>query len=115
MNPLLPEILDSKLAENLVQIRLRVDENLACFPGHFPDFPILPGAVQLDWAVQLGRQFLKVSGEFAGMEQIKFQSPILPGSIVNLELSFDPQKNRLGYSYRQEEKPCSSGFILLSA
>lgn len=115
MNPLLPEILDSHQADNQVSLKLKVAEDLACFPGHFPEFPILPGAVQLDWAMRLARQFLNVPGKFAGMEQIKFQSPILPGSTVSLSLTFDPQKNRLGFSYRQEEKPCSSGYILLSA
>lgn len=115
MNPLLPEILDSHQADNQVQLSLKVRENLACFPGHFPDFPILPGAVQLDWVMQLGRQFLDLRGEFAGMEQIKFQSPILPGSIVSLSLSFEPEKNRLIFSYSQGQNRCSSGFILLSA
>ena len=114
MNTLLPEILDSQLAENQAQIRIKVAEDLACFPGHFPGFPILPGAVQLDWAMLLARQFLNVSGKFAGMEQIKFQSPILPGNIVSLNLTYETEKNRLGFSYRREEKPCSSGYILLS-
>lgn len=115
MNPLLPEVLDSRQTDNQLQLSLKVGENLACFPGHFPGFPILPGAVQLDWVMQLGRQFLKFPGEFAGMEQIKFQSPIRPGSVVSLILNFEAEKNRLGFSYSQGQNRCSSGFILLSA
>jgi 3-hydroxymyristoyl/3-hydroxydecanoyl-(acyl carrier protein) dehydratase len=35
--------------------RLRVPPTLEHFRGHFPGFPILPGVVQLDWAVRFGR------------------------------------------------------------
>ena len=52
---LLPQVLSSTASGDRATYRIRVPPALEHLRGHFPGFPILPGIVQLDWAVRFGR------------------------------------------------------------
>ena len=41
-----------------VELDLAIGPELIYFQGHFPGYPVLPGIVQIDWAVQLADQYL---------------------------------------------------------
>lgn len=58
---------------------------LACFRGHFPGAPILPGVVQLQWATTLVERVLSASA-FAGLARVKFKAPVYPGAVLRFEL-----------------------------
>jgi hypothetical protein len=66
-----------------------IDPSLPVFAGHFPDNPILPGIVQIDWAVTAAQEAFEQTPEnrFRGMSQIKFKAPVPPGSWLRLTLS----------------------------
>ena len=63
---------------------------LAAFEGHFPQAPILPGVVLLDWAVRLGREAFGLSGGMLRMETLKFQQLVRPGAELNVALTWAP-------------------------
>ena len=86
---------------------------LAHFPGHFPGTPILPGVVQVDWAMNLSQRLMDLPPRFAGMEVLKFQQLVRPGDRISLTLRFDPERSKLHFAYRNGEAACSSGRILL--
>jgi hypothetical protein len=67
---------------------LWVDESLPYFNGHFPGNPILPGVVQIQWALDTaGEAFAAAPAtKFAGMSQIKFKAPIQPRTWLQLSL-----------------------------
>ena len=44
-----------------------------------PGRALLPGVVQVHWAMHYGRQLPGLAGSFAGMNQLKFQRPLRPG------------------------------------
>ena len=111
--PNLPETLALEACEQEWHVRLRVPCDLACFSGHFPAAPVLPGVVQVDWALRQARELLAPPPRFAGMEVLKFQQLVRPGDLLNLTLRFDAERSKLHFSYRLGEQPCSSGRILL--
>jgi len=69
--------------------------------------------VQVDWAMNLGRQLMELPPRFAGMEVLKFQQLVRPGDEVQLHLRFDRERGKLYFAYRNDTAACSSGRIVL--
>lgn len=113
--PQAPQVLEQLEANGEWSLQLAVPPDLACFSGHFPKTPVLPGVVQVDWALSLGRQLLDLPGKFVGMEVLKFQQLVRPGDHVQLHLRFDPERGKLYFTYRNDTATCSSGRIVLEA
>jgi len=110
-----PEVLEQVEVEGEWSLQLAVPPDLAYFSGHFPQTPVLPGVVQVDWALSLGQQLMALPAKFAGMEVLKFQQLVRPGDEIQLHLRFDPERSKLYFAYRNETATCSSGRILLEA
>ena len=113
--PKAPEILEQVETDGEWSLQLAVPPDLAYFSGHFPQAPVLPGVVQVEWALQLGQQLMDLPEKFAGMEVLKFQQLVRPGDEVQLHLRFDPARGKVYFAYRNETATCSSGRILLEA
>lgn len=111
--PKVPEVLEQSASDGEWSLQLSVPPDLAYFSGHFPKAPVLPGVVQVEWALNLGRQLLKLDGGFAGMEVLKFQQLVRPGDEIQLHLRFDAERGKLYFAYRNDTATCSSGRILL--
>jgi len=111
--PKAPELLEQVETGGEWSLQLSVPPDLAYFSGHFPKAPVLPGVVQVEWALNLGRQLLKLDGAFAGMEVLKFQQLVRPGDEIQLHLRFDAERRKLYFAYRNDTATCSSGRILL--
>ena len=113
--PKLPEVLSQSEDAGQWTLNLSIPPDLAFFSGHFPKTPVLPGVVQVDWAMVLGQQLLDLPPRFAGMEVLKFQQLVRPGDAIELTLRFDSQRAKLHFAYRNATAPCSSGRIVLEA
>ena len=113
--PKAPQVLEQIETEGEWSLQLAVPPDLAYFSGHFPRAPVLPGVVQVEWALKLGQQLMNLPEKFAGMEVLKFQQLVRPGDEVQLHLRFDPVRSKLYFAYRNETATCSSGRILLEA
>ena len=94
---LLPEIISSSVSEHSLGLTLHVAENLACFKGHFPEFQILPGVVQLSWAVHYAREFLGLTAPVMNVERLKFTCPIQPG--IQVMLRINVEKNNTSFYF----------------
>ncbi|MDU9403004.1 AMP-binding protein [Pseudomonas sp. zfem004] len=110
-----PEVEEQAREGNQLQLRLAVPLDLPCFTGHFPQTPVLPGVVQLDWAIALAEPLLAANLRFAGMEVLKFQQLVRPGDTLQLDLRFEPDRSKLYFSYTRAGQACASGRILLEA
>ena len=107
-----PQVRAVRRSADEVELDLYIPRSLDFFPDHFPRLGILPGVVQIDWAITLGRQHLAVAGEFRGLRALKFLHPILPDSAVTLALSRSP--GELAFAYRAPERAYSSGRALFA-
>ena len=96
-----------------VLLELTVPPDLLYFDGHFSVAPVLPGVVQVDWAIGYGRAYLGLTGVFAGINALKFQQMIRPLHPVQLELVHDTHKNSLNFRYFSDAGAHASGRILL--
>lgn len=94
---------------------LHVTSSLAHFAGHFSGLPILPGVVQVDWAVRYARKYLALSGEFSSLENVKFTGLVLPDDRLQLSLKWDAQRARLDFSYATRQRKFSTGRIVFAA
>ena len=113
--PKTPEVLSQSESDGQWTLNLSIPPDLAYFSGHFPKTPVLPGVVQVDWAMLLGQQLLDLPPRFAGMEVLKFQQLVRPGDAIELTLRFDRERSKLHFAYRNATAPCSSGRIVLEA
>jgi 3-hydroxymyristoyl/3-hydroxydecanoyl-(acyl carrier protein) dehydratase len=105
----LPEVLEERPDEGGVTVELHVPESLAFFPGHFPDTPIVPGVVQIQWAMHFARVCLGLDLPFGHMEVIKFKELMQPGERLSLRIRYQPGALKLQFSFRDGEREFSSG------
>ena len=63
------------------------DNSFPGFDGHFPGFAVLPGVVIIDLSLALCEDLLKCQLLLSGIEMAKFSNPILPGDLVEAEVS----------------------------
>jgi 3-hydroxymyristoyl/3-hydroxydecanoyl-(acyl carrier protein) dehydratase len=110
-----PEILAVRQGDMAVELDLALPPGLLYFEGHFPGFAILPGVVQLHWAIRLARAYLPIGVAVPAEMQIKFRRPIRPGAQLLLRLALKEAGGRrqMTFDYGCDGAPCSSGKITL--
>jgi 3-hydroxymyristoyl/3-hydroxydecanoyl-(acyl carrier protein) dehydratase len=111
---LIPPEIESiqRSGDDKARLQLLLPPALIYFQGHFPSSPILPGVVQLGWAIQYARELFPLQGEFNAMEALKFQQVLQPGDRPSLELEFKAPKNSVFFRYLSERGRHSSGSLI---
>ena len=113
-----PRVPHSRILENDLQrvaLEIIVPQDLLYFDGHFTEAPILPGVVQLDWAISKGREYFDLPPRFHAVNALKFQRVIGPDHPITLELIHDVQKGSLNFRYFSAAGQHASGRILFVA
>lgn len=104
-----PHIVHEKTSEASREITFDLDETLGWFEGHFSNFPILPGVVQLKWVRDFSRPLGLEDKNFKGLSRVKFVHPICPPARVTLSVSHNVDRASLAFKYWDDEKVYSSG------
>ena len=107
----LPKLLTEHSGPNQTELDLLVESDNPWFQGHFPAQPILPGVVQIGWAVHYANRLLGFKRELHQLEHVKFKRPILPGARLNLCLTSEPLTGRVRYQYRDALHAYASGTL----
>lgn len=107
-----PVLCGIRQSERAVELSLSLPQTLLYLQGHFPGFAVLPGVVQLDWAIRYGRQYLGIARTAAKTVQVKFRKPIRPDRPFELRLDYSPEQRRLSFECRDEAGIYSSGQVV---
>jgi 3-hydroxymyristoyl/3-hydroxydecanoyl-(acyl carrier protein) dehydratase len=108
-----PIVEASLVAGSSVELKLVVPADLEYCDGHFAGTPIVPGVVQIKWAIDLANRHLGATGRFAGFEALKFQQVMQPGQAVALTMRWAAADGKLHFSYTSGDLRFGSGRILL--
>ncbi len=81
--PTLPDVIGRDVQRSKQILYLYVPGTLAWFDGHFPDDPILPAVVQIDWIIRFAGSGLDRS-RFSGLHRLKFLAVIAPDTVLKL-------------------------------
>lgn len=107
----LPVILARRDGDLHSELDLAIEDGNPWFEGHFPDQAILPGVVQIGWAVHFANAVHGLGPAVDSLEQIKFKRPIFPGARLTLHLKRSADRNKLRYEYCDAEHSYSSGVL----
>ena len=108
-----PIVTASQVTAPTAILSLVVPADLEYFDGHFPGAPIVPGVVQIGWALELASRYLDVRGDCIGMEALKFRRVMVPKLAVELTLRWAPADAKLTFSFDSEGTRFGSGRLLL--
>jgi 3-hydroxymyristoyl/3-hydroxydecanoyl-(acyl carrier protein) dehydratase len=109
-----PDFLSQEFDENTQEyvIEFILPQNLFYFKGHFQGRPVLPGLVQISWAIHYAKELFGELGTFIRLEGIKFQQVIQPGEKIKLKLRWEEEKKRLFFSYSNRNNTNSIGRVV---
>ena len=100
---LIDEIVEQEGDRLVCQKTFREDEFF--FQGHYPDFPLVPGVILCESAMQVGGLLLGLrgNGEMTGvpvatrMDQVRFRRMVRPGETVEIEVTLREQVSQAYY------------------
>jgi acyl-coenzyme A synthetase/AMP-(fatty) acid ligase/3-hydroxymyristoyl/3-hydroxydecanoyl-(acyl carrier protein) dehydratase len=117
LDPELEEEIEISLGRELRR-RLRVPEDLACLEGHFEGNPVVPGVVQIGWALDAAARILGAPPLVRGFEGLRFPAVLRPGDAleVAVAVSEDGRAVRFALAGRDgDARVFASGRCLLAA
>jgi acyl-CoA synthetase (AMP-forming)/AMP-acid ligase II/3-hydroxymyristoyl/3-hydroxydecanoyl-(acyl carrier protein) dehydratase len=107
-----PEVFAEVVDGKRVHFDLHVPATLIHFAGHFPALPILPGVVQVDWAIRFAARHMNCAPQVATVQRLKFMTPVRPDAMLSLVLECDHEQSRVRFDYRLGGRACASGVIV---
>lgn len=97
---------------NRLRYQTRVPPDLPYFGGHFSTFPLVPGAVELEWIRRLAARHPFGRQNIIRIENLKYQQFIRPYDDISVELGYDADKNKLSFTIRRQDAACASGKLV---
>jgi 3-hydroxymyristoyl/3-hydroxydecanoyl-(acyl carrier protein) dehydratase len=106
--------LSAHVLEDRVEHRARVHipADYGYFDGHFPSYPILPGAAQLsELVLPCVRRARPDLARLVQMSRLKFTGRIKPGETIDVVLSARAQAAVVDFSLKRDGMVCSAGSL----
>ena len=73
-------------------------------PGHFPEYPVMPGVLIVEALAQVGAVALLSLAEnqgklafFAGIDKVRFKRQVVPGDTLRLECQITRMRGPIGF------------------
>jgi len=97
--------------ENRLAIAMTLQPDMPCFAGHFEGLPVLPGVVQVGWVQTLAQRYFGKTFLHRGLHSVKFQQLVRPPVQLTLSIQWQPERELLKFTYRNQRGRSSSGAI----
>lgn len=110
-----PIVLDQRVEVATATLRLRLPQDLSFFDGHFDAESVLPGVVQVDWAVRWALNFFTIAAPVERVEALKFFKVLFAEQNVTLELGYDDERRRVSFRYFDGNTNYSKGRVIFGA
>ncbi|OOF70733.1 AMP-binding enzyme [Rodentibacter caecimuris] len=107
-----PVWLAQRAEQNELILLGRVPLDLHYFKGHFVNFPLVPGVVELQWVIDSIPLLIKSEFNIERVENLKFQQFLRPNDEVQLILNWDNAKQRVKFQLKNDIGICASGLII---
>ena len=107
------ELLEVKSTEGFCERRLKVPENLGYLEGHFPNFPVVPAVVQIQWVMDVAQELLGEGAVLERIEALKFKEPLRPGQVFRLRVELSAARDVFAFRLWEESHLFSSGRCVL--
>ena len=108
-----PEVLAERRAGSHYELDLRVPDDLAVWPGHFPEFFLVPGVLQLDWVMRLATARLGLGAVPPRVDGLKFKTPLRPQQRFTLRLDVAADGRSVDFEMSSAEEVYSRGRLHL--
>lgn len=99
-----PRVLSLDGDQSQVRLSLEISTEMNWFRGHFPDQPVLPGVIQLHWAVLVAGSYFDFTTTPKEVKRLKFKKVVTPPAILDLTVALyddDEVQFRFGDSDEQ--------------
>lgn len=93
---------------------IEISSDHPSFPGHFPNFPVLPGAVLLDEVLQIMQRAWGIDLTQWHIASAKFLGAVRPGDALSLE-HHAPESGFIRFTIRTADRTVASGSLRSAA
>lgn len=97
-----PKIINVNSLENETELDLIFSKEAEYFQGHFPEVAILPGVLQVHFAVLFSRKYFALSTNLLCIKKLRFAHIICPEENVKLRIKFFKERQKVFFQYSQE-------------
>lgn len=92
----------------------KVPLDLVYFKGHFANFPLVPGVVEVHWVMDKINAFFGKEKVVQRIDNLKFQKFLRPNDEMELTLKWDEAKKRMGFQLKTGNETCASGLVIFA-
>lgn len=109
-----PTVVEEHVDEDSLEQLCAVPDDLQCLPNHFPDFPVVPGVMQLDWALELASTLFGRTLDVREIGALKFHAPLGPGVRFRMRVE-RTSRDSLSFRIWNDEHEFTSGRARIAA
>lgn len=107
-------IVKSKIQDKTsLEILVTFQKNSEYFDGHFDEFAVLPGVVQINYVMLCAEEYFGITPDISGITKLKFTKIIQPDMDIFLKIEYIEDSGKITFKYFMDDAIYSSGNINL--